>query len=335
MILVTGGTGLVGAHLLLHLLKNDTPVRAIHRHKSNLKRVQKVFGYYSENAPALFEKIEWVQADLNNIPALENAFENVTNVYHAAAFISFDPNDYKELIKTNAQGTANIVNLCISNNIKKLCYVSTIGTIGASIKGQISTEENEWNPQNVNVYARSKYAAEMEVWRGSQEGLDVAMVNPGVIIGPGFWESGTGTLFTTANKGYNYYLPGGTGFVSVHDVVKIVVELMNSSIKNNRFIAVSENLSFQEISTLIAPKLKKSIPKKKLQFWQLELGRIVQFLRSLFSHKKRSITKSTILSLKRRETYENKKIKTALNFTFEPIEKSIQLSCEKFILENQ
>lgn len=334
MVLVTGGTGLVGAHLLLYLVQKNIPVKAIHRKKSDLKSVEKVFRYYTKNATTLFQKIDWVEADLNDIPALETAFKNIDYVYHAAAFISFDPKNYKTLLKTNTEGTANIVNLCITHSIKKLCYVSTIGAIGKSLNGKIASEENEWSSQDTNVYALSKYAAEMEVWRASQEGIPVAIVNPGMIIGPGFWDSGSGTLFTTANKGYKYYPPGGTGFIAVNDVVQILVQLMDSPIKNERFIAVSESLTFYEILALIAPKLGKSIPPKKLKFWQLELGRIGDLLINLSTKRGRTITKNSIQSLRQREIYDNQKIKNELNFQFEPIEYSIKLTCEKFIEEN-
>ena len=205
MILVTGGTGLVGAHLLLQLVKNHDSVRAIHREGSNLQNVEKVFSYYEEDATKLFQTIDWVCADINDIPALEEAFTDVEYVYHAAAMISFDPGDFEQLMKINVEGTANIINLAVANSIKKLCNVSTIGTIGKSLNGKPADEKSEWSDENINVYAKSKYAAEMEVWRGSQEGLSVVMVNPGVILGPGFWNTGTGALFKTAHKGYRFY----------------------------------------------------------------------------------------------------------------------------------
>ena len=123
MILVTGGTGLVGAHLLLHLVKNHDSVRAIHREGSDLQNVAKVFSYYEENSTSLFQKIDWVPADINDIPALESAFTDVEYVYHAAAMISFDPGNFKQLMKVNAEGTANIINLSIENSIQKFCTV--------------------------------------------------------------------------------------------------------------------------------------------------------------------------------------------------------------------
>jgi len=335
MILVTGGTGLVGAHLLLHLAKTHGLVRAIHRKDSNIANVEKVFSYYEENATEVFQKIEWVLADLNDIPALEKAFEGIEYVYHAAAMISFDPTDFKQLMKINAEGTANIVNLCVENTIKKLCYVSTIGTIGKSLNGNLADEESEWSDHNVNVYAQSKYAAEMEVWRGSQEGLSVVLVNPGVIIGPGFWNTGTGALFMTANKGYNYYPPGGTGFVSIHDVVRLMTILMDSNTTNERYIAVAENHTFQEILSQMCPLLGKSIPSKKLKFWQLEIGRLADISWSFFTGASRRITRASIHSMKYRDDYSNKKAKNELNFEFEPLGPIIEFSCNRFIEENR
>lgn len=334
MILVTGGTGLVGAHLLFHLTQNGHQVRAIRRKNSDLQNVEKVFAYYHEKSASLFEKIEWLIADLNDLQALESAFEGVERLYHAAAMISFDPNDYRQLVKVNTEGTANIVNLCIAKQVKKLCYVSTIGTIGRSTNDEMVNEQSEWQNHHINVYAKAKYAAEIEVWRGGQEGLSVVMVNPGVIIGPGFWKKGTGALFVAANKGYNYYPPGGTGFVTVHDVVKVMVALMNKEIKNERYIMVAKNLTFKEVLTKMSNFMGKKPPQKQLQFWQLEIGRVLDVVRHFFTKSRRSITKNSIYALKHRDAYDSTKIKETLNFEFEPIEPILKFSCEKFIEEN-
>ncbi|MCK5441054.1 MAG: SDR family oxidoreductase [Maribacter sp.] len=334
MVLVTGGTGLVGSHLLLDLLQNNTPVRAIYREGSNLKRVEKVFSYYTEKAQELFQKIDWIRADLNDMDTLDLAFKNVDQVYHAAALISFNPNDYRKLKKINAIGTANIVNLCIFHNVKKLCHVSTIGAIGKSTEGNKATEENDWSSQEANVYGLTKHRAEMEVWRGSQEGLPVVIVNPGVIIGPGFWDSGSGDLFTTANKGYKYYPPGGTGFITIGDVVKMMTALMQSNIVNQRYIAVADNLTYGQILFKLSKELGKKAPVRKLKIWQLQIGWVFDYLRSLITKKSRKITKKAIRSLMYPEIYENQKIKKALGFEFEHLDSTISFSCQKFIEEN-
>ena len=334
MILVTGGTGLVGAHLLLQLLKQEKKVRAIHRRNSDIQRVKKIFGYEGETSLNLFHKIEWTEADINDITQLETAFMGVERVYHAAAFISFDPGDYQKLHKINTEGTANIVNLCIAYKIKKLCYVSTIGAIGKSLNGKQADEENVWTSQDANVYALTKHAAEMEVWRGSQEGLNVVMVNPGVIIGPGFWNSGSGSLFGVAKKEHSFYPPGGTGFITISDVVKMMVALMESDIKNERFIAVAENLSYQQILTKITTALGLKPPTKELKQWQLELGRWFDWLRNLIFNTGRRITKNSVKSLKNREIYSNQKARNMLQFKFEALEPTITFCSQKFLEEN-
>ena len=334
MVLVTGGTGLVGSHLLLQLVQKDTPVKAIYRQGSNLQRVVTIFSYYVNNPQELFDKIEWVHADLLDVPALEIAFLNVEYVYHAAAFISFNPKDYSLLKKMNVTGTANIVNLCITNSIKKLAYVSTIGTIGKSYPNELATEENEWKENHVNVYALTKYKAELEVWRASQENVPVVIINPGVIVGPGFWGSGSGALFTTAKKGHSYYPPGGTGFVSVADVTQILIGLMVSETENERFITVSDNLSFKEILSLIVPKLGKKSPKTELKFWQLQIGRYGDWLLNVLTKKGRRITKNSINSLKHREFYSSEKIKNTLPMEFSDLEKTINHCCSIFLKEN-
>lgn len=325
---------MVGAHLLLKLLKGGNAVRALCRKNSDLQKVKRVFAYYGEGSDTLFDKIEWIEADLNDIAALETAFTDIDKVYHTAALISFDPGDYKRLYKTNTEGTANMANLCIDKKIKKFCYVSTIGAIGKSLPPKKATEENPWTPQDANVYARTKYAAEMEVWRASQEGLDVVMVNPGVIIGPGFWDRGSGALFGVAKKGHRFYPPGGTGFVSVGDVVEMMVRLMDSNIKNERYIAVAENWTYREILTRITREMGLKPPTTELRPWQLEIGRWFDWTGNLLFKTGRRITKNSVRSLKHREIYDNSKVRRDLGFQFEALTPVIRFCCEKFSEEN-
>ena len=189
MILVTGATGLVGSHLLLHLLQNGEEVRALYRNQENIQKTKALFQW--KNQSDLFEKINWFQGCITEIPSLEIAFQDIDYVYHCAAVISFNPNDEEILRKANIEGTANIVNFCLAKNIKKLCYVSSIAALGDLQEHEnIITEETEWNPEKPHSdYAITKYGAEMEVWRGQEEGLDSIVVNPGVILGPGFWQN--------------------------------------------------------------------------------------------------------------------------------------------------
>lgn len=332
MILVTGGTGMVGAHLLYKLLNQEEKIRAIYRNKKKFEIVKRIFSYYSDNPDDLFNKIEWIPANLNDIPSLTEAFKDVTHVYHCAAFVSFEPDKFYLLKKTNIEGTANIVNLCLSNDIQKLCYVSSIAAIGSSKNNEPITEETDWNPEKDNsVYAITKYGAEMEVWRGTQEGLNAVIVNPGIIIGPGIWKYGSGGLFTKIYRGLPFYTKGVTGYVSVNDVVNAMIGIMKSNSINERFILVSENLSFETFTKKTALALDVKQPKKEVKLWQLNLFWRFDWLRHKLFGKRRQISKHNAQSAVKKDFYNNDKIIKALNFKFMLVTKSIESVAKHFL----
>ncbi|MEX0312625.1 MAG: NAD-dependent epimerase/dehydratase family protein [Allomuricauda sp.] len=330
MILVTGGTGLVGSHLLYQLAKNGKSIRASYRNKDSIHKVEEIFGYYTDDPSSLFQRITWVKADISDVSSLMPLFEGVNFVYHCAALISFSPKDYQALVKANIEGTANMINLSLENGVKKFCYVSSIAAIGPSTKGKVTTEENEWNDTNVSVYGLTKHDAELEVWRGSQEGLSVVVVNPGVILGPGFWHTGSGTFFKYASKEKKKYFPGGTGFVSVNDVVLAMTKLMESDISGEQYILVSENLSYHELFKKMAFKLKVKAPSEQIPFWLLEILWRIDWLRSNLLGKRRKLTKNIVKGLYHQEQYSNEKIKKTLDFQFEDLDDVIEFCCSKF-----
>lgn len=324
MILVTGGTGLVGSHLLFHLSEKEVKIRAIYRTKSSLERVQKVFNYYT-NDSKYFDAIQWMQADITDVPSMIPAFKNVDIVYHCAAFISFNPKDYREMRKVNIHGSAIITNLAIDAKVKKLCYVSSIAAIGNPIEGKITNENCEWNKQADNSgYAITKYGGEIETWRASQEGIPVIIVNPGVILGGGNWESGSGKLFTQVYKGFKYYTEGVTGFVSVKDVVKTMISLTESDIQNERFILVSENLTFKDVLFQIADALGTKRPTIHIKPWQTSLIWRISSLISLLTGRAPRLSKYSARSSHTISNYSSEKIKELLAFKFENIHTVIE-----------
>ncbi|WP_425076703.1 NAD-dependent epimerase/dehydratase family protein [Psychroserpens sp. S379A] len=337
MILVTGGTGLVGSHLLYQLVSENKQVKAIYRRAHTLERIKHVFSYYTKNHKELFNKIEWIEADLNNIPALELAFKDVAYVYHCAAFVSFEPNKYYQLRNINIEGTANIVNLCISNKVKKLCYVSSIAAIGNEANSDhLITESTEWNPEADNsVYAITKYGAEMEVWRGTQEGIPAVIVNPGIILGPGYWKGGSsGNLFRLIHKGLTYRTSGTTGYVSVWDVCDIMNKLMHSDIINERYILISENLSFNEFQKKVAKALNVKPPKKEAGRLMLEIAWRLDWLVSKLFGKRRKLSKQLAKSIRTKTVYDNSKIKDALQIEFNSIDSAIDQVSKYYLNDN-
>lgn len=315
MNLVTGATGLVGAHLLLFLLENNEKVRAVYRVSSNINKTKRLFALYHKTD--LFQKIEWTQADITDIPTLEKAFEGVSYVYHCAAYVSLSTTADK-MHKVNTDGTANIVNLAIDYGVKKLCYVSSIAALGEPENSSLLiTEKSEWNPNNSNGdYALSKFGGEMEVFRGSQEGLDVVIVNPGVILGPEFWNHGSTRFFGKVKKNMWFYTRGKTGFVAVTDVVKAMYQLMKSDIKSERFILVGDNLSLKDFLWLIADSVQAKRPNFYVRPWMTNLCWKADWLFCGLLFNKRNLTKSMSKSAHSQTIFSNEKIKEAIDFEF-------------------
>ncbi|WP_242092052.1 NAD-dependent epimerase/dehydratase family protein [Aestuariivivens sediminicola] len=336
MILVTGGTGLVGAHLLFNIVNKNEQVKAIYRQEESLKNVKQVFSTYTENYQTAFDKIVWVRADILDIPALDKAFEDITMVYHCAAFVSFETSKYHLLRRTNIEGTANIVNLCIDKGIKKLCHVSSISTLGQPTNGETITENVHWNPEGDNsVYGISKYGAEMQVWRGAQEGLNVVIVNPGVILGAGIWHSGTGQLFKKAHRGLSFYTRGTVPLIDVKDVVTIMIQLMERNIENERFILVAENWTYKRFLDSLSRSVKQGPPQILATEFMLNMVWKLDWIKHVLTGKPRKITKHIAKVLQKEKYYSSLKIEKTLDYTFVPIDKTVSVIGLQYLKQAQ
>lgn len=316
MILVTGATGLVGSHLLISLLQENDSVKALYRNSKHIEKVKNVFAY--KNQLNLFDKINWIEGDITDIPSLNVAFENISTVYHCAALISFDPKDEEKLRKINIEGTANIVNCCIDFGVKKLCHVSSIAALGDTKEGETTiTEETDWNPENFhNDYAISKYGAEMEVWRGFQEGLEVVIVNPGVIFGYGFPEQGSSVIFNSVKKGLSFYTKGKTGIIAVEDVVQCMILLLKKEISGQQYTLVAENPTLETILFTISDGLKVKRPSIYANKSLTRIAWRLDWFLSKITRKKRTFTRATSKSSHSVNIYDNSKIVTELNYSF-------------------
>ncbi len=314
MILVTGATGFLGSELVKQLLEKGFAVRAIKRENSIVPDILK-------------EKtnLDWVNADVLDYFSLEEAFKGIKKVYHCAAFISFNPADKKKLQKINVEGTANVVNLCMEQDVEKLVHVSSVAAIGEAKPGQLTSEKNHWEFNgNQHQYAISKHESEMEVWRGIAEGLNAVIVNPSVIIGKNSGIKGSRQLFETVKKGLKFYTDGSIGLVDVEDVTKCMIALMESEITGQNFIINAENWSYKDFFTTIASNFKISPPAIEAHPWMLGLAWRGAKLASLITGKDYGLTKATARSACKKHDYSNKKITQAIGVEFKPIKTSIQ-----------
>lgn len=329
MIFVTGGTGLLGSHLLFELTKNEDQVTAIYRTKTRTQAVEQLFQYYNpENWESQFEQINWIKGDILDTPSLMEQINENDTVYHCAALVSFHKRDFNDLMHINRDGTENIVNTCLTKKVKKLCYVSSTAAIGGENSTVIS-EETKWKKgPETSGYAVTKYCAEREVWRGIEEGLNAVIVNPCVILGAGNWDESSLAIFNTVKKGTRYFPPGGNATVDVRDVASIMVQLANSEINAERFLCVGSNQKFKTLIDEISEQLNVRKPNKEVSRGLVTFVRRLMRFTSFFTRKKPAITKETVNSLFGNKSYSTAKIEKAIGFEFRGLIEQVRNSIE-------
>jgi dihydroflavonol-4-reductase len=334
MILVTGATGILGRVIVLELLKQGKKVRATKRKSSNINDVKHSFQFYTENPEEFFNKIEWIDVDFDDIDSLKTALINVEEVYHCAAKVSFHPDDRKEMYHSNIVGTRNLLFACENSSVKKFCFVSSVAVLDGTDENGKVTEDSNFNPKlHHSKYAKSKHFSEMEVWRASAEGLKTLIINPGVIIGSGNWQSSSGEIFGTFEK-FPYAMSGSSNYVDVRDVANIAIALMERNIFGERFLIISENKKLVEVANLIRQKLGKS-QAKVLPKWILNVGYVLNLLLGWLIPPLRLLNRINIQAVTSHHLLSNNKIKERLDYQFIPITESIDFHLKNYIKDHQ
>ncbi len=319
-VFITGATGLVGSYVCRQLLENGHEIRAVKRSSSKMTLLTDIE-----------KRIEWVVGDMNDTEFLEESLVDIDAVIHAAAIISFDKRWEQKMYQTNVLGTADLVNACLKLKVKKFLHVSSVAAIGRK-SGQIELRETDrWEGTEFDsIYARSKYLQELEVWRGAQEGLEVKIVNPSVILGPGLWgQGGSTSVFKYAYDEKSFHPEGTVNYVDVRDVASIIVQLLESNIKDERFILNGGTLPYKEFFGKIAEAFGKKGPQKVVKPWMLKIAVAFEFVRSRLTGNEAMITKDTAILSRSNFHFQNDKVKEAINFEFIPLDESILWSVNK------
>ena len=331
MILVTGATGLIGSYLLFELAQKENVVKALARDTFSTAHVQKLFTYLDpQQGEAYYKKIEWVKGDVLDMPSLAHALQDVAYVYHCAGFVSFNDRDLPMLLKVNASGTANVVNLCLEKKIKKLCHISSVASLGQPENGQSLSEKSFWKTSKKNsAYAVSKYNGEREVWRGIEEGLDAVIVNPSVVIGAFFKQNNINKFFQTLKKFKAYHTSGVNGFVDVRDVANSMILLMESPITGERFIINGENSAFEKLMLAGCKALGKPPKSTLIPNGLIKVGVGALALKDIVFPSHNMVSARGLQYLTEKTFYSSDKFKAAFpDFVFTPLEESIQFAFE-------
>ncbi len=321
MVLVTGGTGFVGSYLIRLLVQRGYRVRALRRACSTLHLVQDAA-----------DRVEWVDADVTDIVALEDVFEGVTHVCHCAAMVSFHPRDVRRMMQVNVDGTANIVNLCLDHGVKKLVHVSSIAAIGRSKERKHLDEKSPWVQSKVtSQYAISKYQGEQEVWRGEAEGLNVAIVNPAIILGSGNWNVGSGRFFQQVQEGLKFWPVGRSGFVDVRDVVQFMLLLLENDISGERYILNAENISYREFFQHVADSINARPPMIKVTPLLAEVAWRVEWVKEKLLGATPVVTRDSARSSVSQFFYDNEKSLKVPGFSYRPLANTIRETGAQFL----
>lgn len=320
-IAITGATGFLGSYILRYFWKQGYHnIHASRRAGSSLDLIGK-----------LADKVIWHEADVLDVSQMGELIDDASLVIHAAAMVSYQKKHRELMLKTNVEGTANVVNICIEKNVKKLLYISSIAALGKDELGNTISEQQEWEDNDSNTdYAVSKYHAELEVWRGKEEGLDVAMINPGVVLGAGRWSDSSLAIVKTVADNVKFYPLGSNGFVDVRDVAKMTFALLENDISGERFIAVSGSVKIKELIWNIADRIKSKRASIEVRPWMIPGIAMLAKVWSWIRFADPFITRATLDSTANDWKYNNQKSIDKLGITYISIEQSIADMCDAY-----
>lgn len=321
MILVTGASGFIGQHLVRYLSAKGKRVRALYNQHPPSAEMKQLQG------------VEWVQCDLLDIYDVAEVMKGIAEIYHCAARVSFHPDDHGAMLHFNTEATANVVNEAVETGVRKMVHVSSIASLGRNAITKEITEEEQWEESRYNSkYALSKHMAEMEVWRGMAEGLHAVVVNPGLVLGEGDWDTGTGRFMTIVSKEFPYYSGGVNGWVDVLDLVRVMYELMESDIEEERFIVCAGSFAYKDVFTKMALALGKKPPHIKAGSFMTGLIWRLNWLKKKLFGGEVTITKETARNAQKQSIYNNSKLfKYLPGFAYTRLEETVERMAKAFL----
>jgi nucleoside-diphosphate-sugar epimerase len=246
-------------------------------------------------------------------------------VIHAAGKVSFLPQDEQALFQVNHQGTVNVVNALLAAGVPKLVYVSSVAALGQVPDQEEYDEKSIWvDVPNPTAYALSKYKGELEVWRGEQEGLEVLVVNPAVILGKVSYTRSSGNLYQAILRGATFYPAGNLNYIDVRDAAAITRALVEKGAWGERFILSKESLPYEVFFKQAAQVLGGVPPKTKLPNWLISWGFPILKSLSWLVGKKLPLTAQVAKNAQRKTRYSSQKVAEYLDFQYRTLQDTLE-----------
>ena len=310
-VLVTGATGFIGNHAVRHLLASGFDVSALVR-PQRLTR---------DSVDSFLTGARIFEGDILDPDSLEIAFRDQDAIVHAAALVSFRPEEKSRLVRTNIEGTANVVNMCLDLHIPHLVHISSIAALGGQAGQEWYDENSIWvRNKRHTTYAETKYQAELEIWRGKAEGLNVCILNPSLVIGP--WLPGHHSM-----KIFSHNLPiypsGGNGLVDVRDVAEAIRICLDRKVCDERIIINGHNLSYKEMLDRLARHKGKKGPALALpRNLAMAGGQLLGLFNRIF--RRNTVFQPSLLrSVFSKVGFDNKKSIELLGLKYRSVDESI------------
>ncbi|GAA0877478.1 NAD-dependent epimerase/dehydratase family protein [Algoriphagus jejuensis] len=312
-ILITGITGFFGSELAREFSQMGN-IHGLKRRGSTTSLLD-TYGF----------PIHWHHGELSDSDSLLDALTGIDLVIHCAGLVSFSAKDKNRLYEVNTIGTANLVNAMLIAGVTKLVHVSSVAAIGRSPELKVITEEYKWTDSPLNTeYAVSKYLAELEAWRGEQEGIELIVINPSVLLGKASYGKSSTTIYGYVLNENRFFPNGDLNYIDVRDAAKITKLLVEKGAWGERFILNREAISFEVFFGAVAAIFGKRAPNLPLSDWQVSVFLWVVTLFRFLGLNAFPVDKKTAKLSQQKIYFDNSKTQKLLAYDYFSLKESLE-----------
>ena len=312
-VLVTGGTGFLGANLVHHLVARGDQVRVLKRPRT---------------PPTLLQglPVEIVEGDVTDFDSLLRGSRGVEGIYHVAGLVSYWRPKRARQYRVNVEGPRHVVAAAVRNHVRRVVHTSSIAAIGFRTDGQPADEETPWNwgPYDIG-YCTSKHLGEQEALKGCQRGLEVVVVNPAVIFGPRDTHRNTGRVITLVARNSTILWPEGTiTACDVDDVCQGHIAAMARGQSGRRYILGGEHCRFADLIHQVAEAIGKKVRVVTIPRWLEQAVAWGAYGLSLLTRKEPSLTPDLVQVRRLVGTYSSERAIRELGYPQTPLRQTLE-----------